>query len=100
MKPAIFHSIPEALVYALLILMLALNVIALAESANNANQARLLAAQNQRLAAASQSNTVKILQSQQCIASFFLIPGTSRSTSSLNSLAAQPACAATIKSIQ
>ncbi len=101
MRNAIFHSIPEALTYFLLILMLMLNIIGLAVSSNNAAQAKMLAsqaktlaAQNQVLAAANQANTKLILESQQCIAQFFLIQN--RTTLTIGAL---PGCQQVIKNL-
>lgn len=93
MSLAVFHSLPEALLYMLMILLLILNIVGLAVGASNTHQVKVLAAQNQKLAATSQ-------QQISCIASFFLIPGGSRATTSLNALANKPACKETIKSIE
>lgn len=73
MKLNIFHSIPEALTYFLLILMLILNIIGLFISAENAQQARTIAAQDK-------SNTMKVLQSQECIAAYFNTQGRNGNT--------------------
>lgn len=54
----VFQSLPEALTYGLLILMLMFNVAGLFISAQNANQAKIIAAQNQRFAEASQRQTI------------------------------------------
>ncbi len=50
----IFNSIPEALTYGLLILMLILNIVGLSIGASNAQQAKVLAAQAKTLAAQNQ----------------------------------------------
>ncbi len=101
MKLAVFHSLPEALMYFLLILLLMLNIVGLAISSNNAQQAKMLAAQaktlaaqNQVLAAANQTNTKLILESQQCIAQFFLIQN--RTTLTIGAL---PGCQQVIKNL-
>jgi hypothetical protein len=93
MRLAVFHSLPEALIYGVVVLMLFLNIIGLDVNFKNAQQVKTLAAQNQKLAAKSE-------QQVTCISSFFLIEGTQRASSSLRNLAATPACATTIKSIQ
>jgi hypothetical protein len=98
-KPNIFHSVPEALMYFLLILLLILNIVGLAISSNNAQQAKVIAAQNQVLAATNQANTRQIEQQITCISAFFLLVP-NRTSASLNNLAGQKDCAATIKAIQ
>jgi hypothetical protein len=75
---AIFHSIPEALTYGLLIVLLILNIIGLGVSADNAQKAKVaadqvkaLAAQNQMLAADNQNNTKQIENQLNCISLYF-----------------------------
>lgn len=79
-KIVVFQSIPELLTYALLVLMLILNIIGLSVSANNAQQAKMLAAQNQTLAAASQTNTRQIEEQINCISRYFNTPNRTGNT--------------------
>lgn len=85
MKFAVFNSIPEALMYVLLFLVLILNIVGLDISARNAQTAKTLSAKNQ--------------QQITCIAAFFLLVP-NRTSASLKNLANNPNCAATIKAIQ
>lgn len=70
-----------------MILLLILNIVGLAISANNAQQAKMLAAD-------SQTNTKLILESQQCIAEFFLIQNRTSLT-----IGALPGCQQVIKNL-
>lgn len=99
MKFAIFNSVPEVLLYVLLILVLALNIIGLRVTFDNAQQAKSLAAQNQKLAAENQANTILIKNQVSCIAGFFFFVS-NRTNSSISTLSSQPDCAATIKEIE
>ncbi len=57
-RPKVFNSIAEALMYALMLLLLIMNVVGLKISSDNAAQAKQLAAQNQKFAAESQKQTL------------------------------------------
>ncbi len=57
--PKAFNSIPEALLYFLLLILIVMNIIGLKISSDNAAQAKMIAAQNQRFAKDSQTQTLE-----------------------------------------